>query len=194
MEIKWQQSCAFWNLVTCPLKAQHITESVCLDCVLMAGGGIGSMSMDRMGSSLDRMAMSAMDMNRSFSGYGPMGGGLSDRGSGSKAGCQIFVRNVSLALNAFMTTQTVFTSRMTETVHKRWKVYTQQCWAVIYRNTSKLTCTVWTHLRMHTYIFITTTFCTSETEDIKYIGKKQVIMQQRKTFFFFLERCLFWWI
>lgn len=66
---------------------------------------MGSMSMDRMGSSLDRMAMSGMDMNRGFSGFGQMGGGLSDRGSGSKAGCQIFVRNVSLALNTFMTLQ-----------------------------------------------------------------------------------------
>lgn len=94
----------------------------------MAGGGMGSMSMDRMGSSLDRMAMSGMDMNRTFSGYGQMGGGgLSDRGSGSKAGCQIFVRNVSLASNTFMTTRTgahththtVFISIMTEAVHKR---------------------------------------------------------------------------
>lgn len=72
--------------------------------VLMTGGGMGGMSMDRMGSSLDRMAaMSGMDMNRSFSGYGQMGGGLSDRVSGSKAGCQIFVRNVSLPLNTFVT-------------------------------------------------------------------------------------------
>lgn len=52
--------------------------------------------MDRMGSSFDRMGMSGMDMNRSFGGYGHMGGNMLDRGSGSKAGCQIFVRNVSL--------------------------------------------------------------------------------------------------
>lgn len=57
---------------------------------------MGNMSMDRMGSSFDRMGMSAMDMTRSFGGYGHMGGNMSDRGSGSKAGCQIFVRNVSL--------------------------------------------------------------------------------------------------
>lgn len=72
--------------------------------------------MDRMGSGLERMAMSGMDMNR---GYGQMGGGLSDRGSGSKAGCQIFVRNVGLARNTFMTTQAVFARRMTNTVHWR---------------------------------------------------------------------------
>lgn len=54
------------------------------------------MSMDRMGSGFDRMGMSGMDMNRGFGGYGHMGGGMSDRGSGSKAGCQIFVRNVSV--------------------------------------------------------------------------------------------------
>lgn len=70
-------------------------------CVLIAGGGMGNMSMDRMGSSYDRMGMSGMDMNRGFGGYGgggpgQMGGGMSDRGSGSKAGCQIFVRNVSV--------------------------------------------------------------------------------------------------
>lgn len=57
---------------------------------------MGNMSMDRMGSSFDRMGMSGMDMNRSFGGYGHMGGNMSDRSSGSKAGCQIFVRNVSL--------------------------------------------------------------------------------------------------
>lgn len=61
---------------------------------------MGNMSMDRMGSSFDRLGMSGMDMNRGFGGYGGggpghMGGGMSDRGSGSKAGCQIFVRNVS---------------------------------------------------------------------------------------------------
>lgn len=62
---------------------------------MIAGGGMGSMTMDRMGSGFDRMGMSGMDMNRGFGGYGQMGGGMSDRGSGSKAGCQIFVRNVS---------------------------------------------------------------------------------------------------
>lgn len=59
---------------------------------------MGNMSMDRMGASFDRMGMSGMDMNRSFGGYGHMGGNMLDRGSGSKAGCQIFVRNVSLCL------------------------------------------------------------------------------------------------
>lgn len=73
---------------------------VCV-CVLITGGGggggMGGMSMDRMGSGFDRMGMSGMDMNRGFGGgYGHMGGGMSDRGSGSKAGCQIFVRNVSV--------------------------------------------------------------------------------------------------
>lgn len=67
-----------------------------IELVVIAGGGMGSMSMDRMGSGFDRMGMSGMDMNRGFSGYGQMGGGMSDRGSGSKAGCQIFVRNVSV--------------------------------------------------------------------------------------------------
>uniref|UniRef100_A0A0E9VLY1 RRM domain-containing protein n=1 Tax=Anguilla anguilla TaxID=7936 RepID=A0A0E9VLY1_ANGAN len=42
-------------------------------------------------------------MNRGFGGYGGGsgymgGGGMSDRGSGSKAGCQIFVRNLSYDL------------------------------------------------------------------------------------------------
>ncbi|XP_061739861.1 myelin expression factor 2 [Nerophis ophidion] len=54
-------------------------------------GGMGSMAMDRMG-------MSGMDMNRGFGGFGGgpsyMGGGMSDRSFGSKAGCQIFVRNL----------------------------------------------------------------------------------------------------
>ncbi|XP_042348012.1 myelin expression factor 2 isoform X2 [Plectropomus leopardus] len=58
------------------------------------GGGMGNMSMDRMGSGFDRMGMSGMDMNRGFGGYG----GMSDRGSGSKGGCQIFVRNLSYDL------------------------------------------------------------------------------------------------
>ncbi|XP_068616539.1 myelin expression factor 2 [Brachionichthys hirsutus] len=57
------------------------------------GGGMSSMSMDRMGSGFDRMGMSGMDMNRGYGGYGNMGGG-----SGSKAGCQIFVRNLSYDL------------------------------------------------------------------------------------------------
>ncbi|KAM7014827.1 myelin expression factor 2 isoform 1-T1 [Tautogolabrus adspersus] len=67
------------------------------------GSGMGNMSMDRMGSNFDRMGMSGMDMNRGFGGYGGggpghMGGGMLDRGSGSKAGCQIFVRNLSYDL------------------------------------------------------------------------------------------------
>ncbi|KAK2853790.1 hypothetical protein Q5P01_006451 [Channa striata] len=66
------------------------------------GGGMSNMSMDRMGSNFDRMGMSGMDMNRGFGGYGGAGpghmGGMSDRGSGSKAGCQIFVRNLSYDL------------------------------------------------------------------------------------------------
>ncbi|MGH0119006.1 UNVERIFIED_CONTAM: hypothetical protein FKN15_003555 [Acipenser sinensis] len=59
--------------------------------------GVG-MGMDRMSSSYDRMGGGGggMDMNRGFGGFGsgPMGGGKSDRGSGTKS-CQIFVRNVS---------------------------------------------------------------------------------------------------
>uniref|UniRef100_A0A3Q3EIM8 Myelin expression factor 2 n=1 Tax=Labrus bergylta TaxID=56723 RepID=A0A3Q3EIM8_9LABR len=68
------------------------------------GSGMGNMSMDRMGgSNFDRMGMSGMDMNRGFGGYGGggpghMGGGMLDRGSGSKGGCQIFVRNLSYDL------------------------------------------------------------------------------------------------
>ncbi|TDH16868.1 hypothetical protein EPR50_G00002530 [Perca flavescens] len=67
------------------------------------GGGMGNMSMDRMGSNFDRMGMSGMDMNCGFGGYGGggpghMGGGMSDRASGSKGGCQIFVRNLSYDL------------------------------------------------------------------------------------------------
>ncbi|XP_062327340.1 myelin expression factor 2 [Osmerus eperlanus] len=69
------------------------------------GGGMGSLSMDRMGSSFDRMG-GGMDMSRGFGGYGGgggggaghMGGGMSDRGSGAKGGCQIFVRNLSYDL------------------------------------------------------------------------------------------------
>uniref|UniRef100_A0A1A7YYN0 Myelin expression factor 2 n=1 Tax=Iconisemion striatum TaxID=60296 RepID=A0A1A7YYN0_9TELE len=65
------------------------------------GGGIGNMSLDRMGSSFDRLGMSAMDLSRAFGGFGGgghMGGSMSDRGSGSKGGCQIFVRNLSYDL------------------------------------------------------------------------------------------------
>ncbi|KAF6732597.1 Myelin expression factor 2 [Oryzias melastigma] len=67
------------------------------------GGGMGNMGMDRMGSGFDRLGMSGMDMNRGFGGYGGgvsghMGGGMSDRGAGPKAGCQIFVRNLSYDL------------------------------------------------------------------------------------------------
>uniref|UniRef100_A0A3Q3DQ55 Myelin expression factor 2 n=1 Tax=Hippocampus comes TaxID=109280 RepID=A0A3Q3DQ55_HIPCM len=62
------------------------------------GGGMGSMAMDRMGSGFDRMGMSGMDMNRSFGGGGPSHMGMSDRGYGPKAGCQIFVRNLSYEL------------------------------------------------------------------------------------------------
>ncbi|MED6278267.1 Myelin expression factor 2 [Characodon lateralis] len=70
-------------------------------CFCVTGGGMGSMSMDRMGSSFDRVGMSGMEMNRGFGGYGGgghMGGGMSDRGSASKGGCQIFVRNLSYDL------------------------------------------------------------------------------------------------
>uniref|UniRef100_A0AAX7T4P1 RRM domain-containing protein n=1 Tax=Astatotilapia calliptera TaxID=8154 RepID=A0AAX7T4P1_ASTCA len=82
-----------------------VCTSVCV-CVCVcacSGGGMGNMSMDRMGSSFDRLGMSGMDMNRGFGGYGGggpghMGGGMSDRGSGSKGGCQIFVRNLSYDL------------------------------------------------------------------------------------------------
>uniref|UniRef100_A0A672Z213 Myelin expression factor 2 n=1 Tax=Sphaeramia orbicularis TaxID=375764 RepID=A0A672Z213_9TELE len=68
------------------------------------GGGMGNMGLDRMGSSFDRMGMSGMDMNRGYGGFGGGGGpshmtgGMSDRGSGSKGGCQIFVRNLSYDL------------------------------------------------------------------------------------------------
>lgn len=69
----------------------------------ITGGGMGSMSMDRMGPGFDHVGMSGMDMNRGFGGYGgggQMGGVMSDRGSGSKGGCQIFVRNVSVGCMA----------------------------------------------------------------------------------------------
>ncbi|XP_076844898.1 myelin expression factor 2 [Brachyhypopomus gauderio] len=65
------------------------------------GGGIGNMGMDRMGGGFDRMG-SNMEINRGFAQYGTgsghMGSGMSDRGAGSKAGCQIFVRNLSYDL------------------------------------------------------------------------------------------------
>ncbi|KAJ7994811.1 hypothetical protein DPEC_G00253340 [Dallia pectoralis] len=60
------------------------------------GGGMGSLAMDRMGSGYDRMG-GGMDMSRGFGGYGS-GGSMSDRGSGAKGGCQIFVRNLSYDL------------------------------------------------------------------------------------------------
>uniref|UniRef100_A0A8C7I5T1 Myelin expression factor 2 n=1 Tax=Oncorhynchus kisutch TaxID=8019 RepID=A0A8C7I5T1_ONCKI len=55
-------------------------------------GGLGSRSMERMGSGYDRMG-GGMAMNRGFGGYG--GGAMSDR---AKGGCQIFVRNLSYDL------------------------------------------------------------------------------------------------
>ncbi|XP_041750457.1 myelin expression factor 2 isoform X2 [Coregonus clupeaformis] len=55
-------------------------------------GGMGSRSMERMGSGYDRMGGS-MAMSRGFGGYG--GGAMSDR---AKGGCQIFVRNLSYDL------------------------------------------------------------------------------------------------
>ncbi|XP_036420474.1 myelin expression factor 2 [Colossoma macropomum] len=64
-------------------------------------GGMGNMGMDRMSGGFDRMGGN-MDMSRGFGQYGGgsghMGGGMSDRGVGSKAGCQIFVRNLSYDL------------------------------------------------------------------------------------------------
>uniref|UniRef100_A0A8C9TJZ3 Myelin expression factor 2 n=1 Tax=Scleropages formosus TaxID=113540 RepID=A0A8C9TJZ3_SCLFO len=60
-----------------------------------SGGVMGNMGMDRMGSNFDRVGM---DANRGFGGFGggsgQMGGGNLDRGSRSKVGCQIFVRNL----------------------------------------------------------------------------------------------------
>ncbi|TRY90167.1 hypothetical protein DNTS_033355 [Danionella cerebrum] len=60
-------------------------------------GAAGAMLNMGMSSNFDRMA-SNMDLNRSFSqfGGGSSGhmGGMSDRGSMSKGGCQIFVRNL----------------------------------------------------------------------------------------------------
>ncbi|XP_077568721.1 myelin expression factor 2 [Stigmatopora nigra] len=63
------------------------------------GGGMGNMAMDCMGSGFDRMGMSGMDLNRSFGGGGQGSMGMSDRGYGSKAGRQIFVRNLSYDLS-----------------------------------------------------------------------------------------------
>ncbi|XP_043120848.1 myelin expression factor 2 isoform X1 [Puntigrus tetrazona] len=66
----------------------------------LGGGGMVNMGMDRMNSGFDRMGGN-MDMGRGFSQYGGGSGhmgGMSDRGVGSKAGCQIFVRNLSYDL------------------------------------------------------------------------------------------------
>uniref|UniRef100_A0A8C6TE46 Myelin expression factor 2 n=1 Tax=Neogobius melanostomus TaxID=47308 RepID=A0A8C6TE46_9GOBI len=62
------------------------------ECVFLwlAGGGMGSMSMDRMGSGFDRMGMSGGRDNRGFGGFGGSGsghmsGGMSNnRSSGAK--------------------------------------------------------------------------------------------------------------
>uniref|UniRef100_A0A672NXF5 Myelin expression factor 2-like n=1 Tax=Sinocyclocheilus grahami TaxID=75366 RepID=A0A672NXF5_SINGR len=66
------------------------------------GSGLAmvNMGMDRMNSGFDRMGGN-MDMGRGFGQYGGGSGhmgGMSDRGAGSKAGCQIFVRNLSYDL------------------------------------------------------------------------------------------------
>ncbi|XP_030233059.1 myelin expression factor 2 isoform X5 [Gadus morhua] len=67
------------------------------------GGGMGNMAM---GSGVNRMGMAGMDMSRGFGGFGGagrggahMGGAMSDRVSGAKGGCVIFVRNLSYDLN-----------------------------------------------------------------------------------------------
>ncbi|KAG7270037.1 hypothetical protein CRUP_036864 [Coryphaenoides rupestris] len=65
------------------------------------GGGMGNMAM---GSGVNRMGMAGMDMGRGFGGFGGagrggMGGAMSDRVSGAKGGCVIFVRNLSYELN-----------------------------------------------------------------------------------------------
>lgn len=60
-----------------------------------------NMGMDRMNSGFDRMGGN-MDMGRGFGQYGGGSGhmgGMSDRGVGSKAGCQIFVRNVRMMMS-----------------------------------------------------------------------------------------------
>lgn len=55
------------------------------------------MGMDRM-SGFDRMGGN-MEMTRSFSQFGGSSGHMGgDRGAGSKGGCQIFVRNVSISV------------------------------------------------------------------------------------------------
>uniref|UniRef100_A0A8C5E742 RRM domain-containing protein n=1 Tax=Gouania willdenowi TaxID=441366 RepID=A0A8C5E742_GOUWI len=59
------------------------------------GGGMGNMSLDRMGSNFERLMMSGMDMSR---GFGNFGANMGMSGSGSKGGCQIFVRNLSYDL------------------------------------------------------------------------------------------------
>ncbi|KAG7468069.1 hypothetical protein MATL_G00138890 [Megalops atlanticus] len=59
------------------------------------GGGMSNAGMGPMGSGIGS-GMGSMGMDRMSSRY--MGGGMSDRGSGSKAGCQIFVRNLSYDL------------------------------------------------------------------------------------------------
>uniref|UniRef100_A0A8D0CI73 Myelin expression factor 2 n=1 Tax=Scleropages formosus TaxID=113540 RepID=A0A8D0CI73_SCLFO len=56
------------------------------------GSGMGNMGMDRVGSTYERMS-GGMDVSRGYGGH--MGAGMSDRGLGSKGGCQIFVRNLS---------------------------------------------------------------------------------------------------
>uniref|UniRef100_A0A672S8S5 Myelin expression factor 2 n=1 Tax=Sinocyclocheilus grahami TaxID=75366 RepID=A0A672S8S5_SINGR len=66
----------------------------------VCGGGMVNMGMDRMNSGFDRMGGN-MDMGRGFGQYGGGSGhmgGMSDRGAGTKAGCQIFVRNLSYDL------------------------------------------------------------------------------------------------
>ncbi|KAK7152356.1 hypothetical protein R3I94_008627 [Phoxinus phoxinus] len=64
----------------------------------LGGGGMLNMGMDRMNSGFDRMAGN-MDMGRGFGQYGGHMGGMSDRGAGSKVGCQIFVRNLAYDLS-----------------------------------------------------------------------------------------------
>lgn len=59
--------------------------------------------MGNMGSGVNRMGMAGMDMGRGFGGFGGagrggMGGAMSDRVSGAKGGCVIFVRNVSAGI------------------------------------------------------------------------------------------------
>ncbi|KAL4613325.1 myelin expression factor 2-like isoform X2 [Arapaima gigas] len=56
------------------------------------GSGMGNMGMDRSGSSYDRMG-GGMDVSRGYGSH--LGAAMSDRGLGTKGGCQIFVRNLS---------------------------------------------------------------------------------------------------